>query len=224
MIGNAKTVPEEKKTNRRGFLRYIAGAAALAAVAAAGYYGLRPLPTPAPTTSAIPTGTLSPVTVSASDTEIRTGLTVTSEAFGNGERIPSKYTCDGKDASPPISWTGAPKETECYALIMDDLDAPMGTFTHWLIFNIPPTESGLQEDLSTVGTLPNGAMQGRNDFGKIGYGGPCPPPGTHHYMFHLYALDMLLNIQSGAAKEDVLEAMKGHILAEGQLTGLYGRG
>jgi Raf kinase inhibitor-like YbhB/YbcL family protein len=151
------------------------------------------------------------------------GLMLMSQAFKNGEPIPSKYACDGEDISPPISWSGAPQQTRSYALIVDDVDTPMGKFTHWVIFNIPAVESSLEEGVPTVGTLSNGATQGRNGFGKIGYGGPCPPSGTHRYVFHLYALDTLLSVQAGITEHDVLEAMKGHVLAEGELTGLYSR-
>jgi Raf kinase inhibitor-like YbhB/YbcL family protein len=153
---------------------------------------------------------------------VRMGLT--SQAFGDGERIPSKYTCDGPDISPPIGWSGAANGTRSYVLIMEDLDAHPARFTHWMIFNIPASETGLQENIPATGSLSNGAKQGRNDFGKIGYGGPCPPSGTHHYVFRLYALDALLNLQPGATKQDVLDAMKGHILAETELTGLYSKG
>jgi Raf kinase inhibitor-like YbhB/YbcL family protein len=151
------------------------------------------------------------------------GLMVMSQAFKNGEPIPSKYACDGEDISPPISWSGAPQQTRSYALIVDDIDAPMGKFTHWVIFNIPAVESSLEEGVPTVGTLSNGATQGRNGFGQIGYGGPCPPSGTHRYVFHLYALDTLLSLQASFTERDVLEAMKGHVLAEGELAGLYSR-
>jgi Raf kinase inhibitor-like YbhB/YbcL family protein len=151
-------------------------------------------------------------------------LVVTSQAFKSGEPIPSKYACDGEDVSPPVAWSGAPQQTRSYALIVDDIDAPTGEFTHWVIFNMVAAETSLQGGVPTVGTLSNGAIQGRNGFGKIGYAGPCPPSGTHRYVFHLYALDTLLNLQAGVSKHDVLEAMKGHVLAEAELTGLYSRG
>jgi Raf kinase inhibitor-like YbhB/YbcL family protein len=151
------------------------------------------------------------------------GLIVMSQAFKNGEPIPSMYACDGEDVSPPISWSGAPQQTRSYGLIVDDIDAPMGKFAHWMIFNIPAAESSLEERVPTLGTLSNGAIQGRNGFDKIGYAGPCPPSGTHRYVFHLYALDTLLSVQAGFVEHDVLEAMKGHVLAEGELTGLYSR-
>lgn len=224
-IENVKLASEEHRADRRRFLKYAAGAAVVVAAAAAGYYALTPPPAPSPQTRAATTPTTSvPPPVATSTTEIHTGLTVTSEAFANGERLPPKYTCDGQGISPPVNWSGAPQETRTYALILDDLNAPGGIFTHWVIFNIPAQESGLQEDVPSVPTLPNGAIQGRNSAGKIGYVAPCPPSGTHHYVFHLYALDLVLDLQPGAAKQDVLKAMQGHIMAEGQLTGLYGKG
>jgi Raf kinase inhibitor-like YbhB/YbcL family protein len=215
------TVSESSHVGRRRFLKYAAGAVLAVAAAAAGYNALFPSPS-APTTSP---ATTTPSILPASTTSIvEVGVGLTSQAFGDSERIPSKYTCDGKGISPPMSWSGAVKGIRSYALIMEDLDAPMGKFTHWVIFNIPATENGLQENVETTGSLSNGAIQGRNDFGKIGYGGPCPPSDTHRYVFHLYALDTLLNLQEGATKQDVLNAMKGHILTEAELTGLYGRG
>jgi len=232
---NAKSTSEEKKADRRGFLRYLAGGVAVAAAAAAGYYVLTPqhpsgvttaattAQTTALPTSVMPTTTLSQATVSSSATEIKAGLTVTSQAFGDGERIPPKHTCDGENISPPISWSGAPKETRSYALIMDDVDAPAGTFTHWVIFNVPATETGLEEDVPALGTLPNGATQGKNTAGRIGYTGPCPPSGTHRYVFRLFAIDTLMNLQPGRTKEEMMKAMDGHILAEAQFTGLYSR-
>jgi Raf kinase inhibitor-like YbhB/YbcL family protein len=215
-------VSESSRAGRRRFLKYVAGAFVAAAAAAAGYNALAPSPPSSPTTLAPPTtATTSPAPMT-STAEVRIGLT--SQAFGDGERIPSRYTCDDKGISPPISWNGAAKGTRSYTLIMEDLDAPMGTFTHWVIFNIPATETGLEEDVETTGSPSNGAIQGRNDFGEIGYGGPCPPSGVHRYILHLYVLDTLLNLQEGATKQDVLNAMKGHILAEAELTGLYSRG
>jgi Raf kinase inhibitor-like YbhB/YbcL family protein len=221
-IGKMKNVREEKRAERRRFLKYTASAIVVAAAAVGGYYALTSPAAPQTTTTAPPI-TLTP-RISERTTEVRVALMVTSQAFKSGEPIPSKYTCDGEDVSPPISWSGANEQTRSYALIVDDLDAPMGAFTHWVIFNIPAADSSLQEGVPTLGTLSNGAVQGRNGFGKIGYGGPCPPSGTHRYVFHLYALDMLLSLQAGASEGDALQAMKGHILADGELTGLYSRG
>lgn len=151
-------------------------------------------------------------------------LTLTSTAFKEGERIPSRYTCEGQDISPQLSWKGAPEETKSLALIMDDPDAPGGIFTHWVIFNLPPDNQGLPEAFPPITQLPSGALHGRNSFGRSGYGGPCPPPGRpHHYRFTLYALDKQLGLRAGVSREQLLEAIQGHILAQAQLTGIYQR-
>ena len=150
-------------------------------------------------------------------------IEVKSEAFEEGGMIPNKYTCDGEDASPPLSWTGVPEGTEALALICDDPDAPVGTWVHWVIFNIPPDTTGLSENIPPERVLESGARQGRNDFGNIGYGGPCPPRGTHRYYFKLYALDKKVDLEPGATKDELLKAMEGHILAEGRLMGRYKR-
>lgn len=156
-------------------------------------------------------------------TQLPTGIVLTSSVFQEGGRIPSKYTCDGNGTSPPLAWSGAPKGTKSIALIVDDPDTPRGIFTHWVIFNIPATSNSLSENVPASGILPNGATQGSNSGGRIGYTGPCPPSGTHHYEFHLYALDTQLNLQAGATKQDLLTAMTNHILAEAKLTGLYSK-
>lgn len=149
-------------------------------------------------------------------------LSVSSTAFQEGERIPAKYTCQGQDISPPLALSGTPEGTKTLALIMDDPDAPGGVFTHWVIFNLPP--DSLPEAVPTEPQLPSGALQGRNDFGKIGYGGPCPPPGSpHRYRFTLYALDKQLDLKAGSSKQQVLGAMRGHTLDQGQLAGTYQR-
>lgn len=150
-------------------------------------------------------------------------MIIESPAFKNGDLIPSKYTCEGADISPEMHWSGAPKETKSFTLICDDPDAPMGVFTHWVIFNIPASEKGLKEGVETKATLPNGSIQGRTDFGRIGYGGPCPPSGTHRYRFRVYALDTNLNLPAGSTKQQVLKAMQDHILAEAEIVGLYSR-
>lgn len=150
-------------------------------------------------------------------------IKVTSTAFGEGEMIPRKYTCDGADVSPPLAWTGVPEEAKTIALVSDDPDAPMGTWVHWVLFNLPASIKELPEALPPDKELRNGARQGRNDFRKIGYGGPCPPGGTHRYYFKLYALDTVLNLNAGSTKADLLAAMQGHVLAEGQLMGKYRR-
>ena len=151
-------------------------------------------------------------------------FTLTSTAFHEMGRIPEKYTCDGLDLSPPLRWEGYPPETVSFVLIVEDPDAPGGTFTHWVIYNIPSTIHELQEGVPKSEELSSGALQGVNDFGRIGYNGPCPPPGKpHRYVFKVYALDSELNLEPGATRDDVLNAMKGHVLAEATLTGLYSR-
>jgi Raf kinase inhibitor-like YbhB/YbcL family protein len=145
-------------------------------------------------------------------------------AFAEGQTIPKKSTCDGPDVSPPLSWKGAPAATKSLALIVDDPDAPAGTWVHWVVFNIPANMTELPEGVEKTEQVAGGALQGRNDFSKIGYNGPCPPPGKpHRYFFKLYALDGVLNLKPGATKADVERAMKGHILAEAQIMGRYGR-
>jgi hypothetical protein len=156
-------------------------------------------------------------------TQLPPGMVLTSPVFQDGGRIPSRYTCTRDGISPPLAWSGAPKETKSVALIIDDPDAPRGIFTHWVIFNIPASDNSLSENIPASGVLPNGATQGSNGGGRIGYTSPCPPSGTHHYVFHLYALDTQLSLQAGATKQDLLTAMAGHILAEAQLIGLYSR-
>lgn len=150
-------------------------------------------------------------------------MTLTSTAFTHGAMIPKDYTCDGKDISPPLSWSELPEKTQSFALIMDDPDAPMGTWVHWVIYNIPATARGLAEDVPKDADLPDGSRQGRNSWRRIGYGGPCPPSGTHRYFFKLYALDMVLTLASGATKDELLKAMEGHILVQAELMGRYSR-
>ena len=144
-------------------------------------------------------------------------LQVKSPAFQEGGMIPGTYTCNGSDISPPLSWSGVPAGAKSIALIMDDPDAPRGTWVHWVLFNIPPDTTGLGE--STDG----GAQQGHNSWRRTGYGGPCPPGGTHRYYFKVYALDILLTPKTGVTKDQLLRAMDGHVLAEGQLMGRYSR-
>ncbi len=146
---------------------------------------------------------------------------LTSTAFKEGEMIPKKYTCDGPDISPPLEWHEVPAGAKSLALIVEDPDAPMGIWVHWVIFNIPPGTSGLPEHVSTDKTLADGAIQGRNDFRKIGYGGPCPPGGTHRYFFILYALDTTLRLSPGSTKAEMVRAMEGHIVGKAQLMGRY---
>lgn len=150
-------------------------------------------------------------------------IVIKSSAFENGGMIPSKYTCDGEDISPPLEWDSLPEGTKSIAIISDDPDAPMGTWVHWVIYNIPPDKKGLDENVPKVRELPDGARQGMNDFKRIGYGGPCPPYGVHRYYFKIYALDTLLDLPPGATKKELLKAMEGHILAKGELMGKYSR-
>jgi Raf kinase inhibitor-like YbhB/YbcL family protein len=151
-------------------------------------------------------------------------LMLTSTSFEPDGYIPQKYTCDGEDISPRLSWDGAPEGTETYTLIVDDPDAPGRVFTHWVVYNIPASVTGFEEGESAFDIVKTGASQGKSDFGQIGYGGPCPPAGKpHHYHFRLYALDGVLDIPSGLTKNTVLSAMRGHVLAETEIVGLYKR-
>jgi Raf kinase inhibitor-like YbhB/YbcL family protein len=154
---------------------------------------------------------------------VKMAIIITSTAFTDGGMIPRDYTCDGRDISPPLTWTGVPKETKSLSIICDDPDAPMGTWVHWVLFNIPATINGLSQNIPPDKVLRNGARHGINDFRKFGYGGPCPPSGTHRYYFKIYALDTKLTQESGLTKVELLKAMKDHILAEGQLMGRYKR-
>lgn len=145
-------------------------------------------------------------------------LHVTSSAFSEGQPIPEKYSCDGRNLSPPLKWSGAPEKTKSLAIIADDPDAPSGTFTHWVLYDLPAKTSELKEGSSGAG------KEGVNSFKKMGYGGPCPPPnGAHRYVFHVYALDIDSVGKAGLSKQGVSAAMKGHVLAEGQLIGKYKR-
>jgi Raf kinase inhibitor-like YbhB/YbcL family protein len=151
-------------------------------------------------------------------------IELSSTDFGDGANIPKQYTGDGKDVSPPLRWSEPLPETKSFALICDDPDAPRGTWVHWLLFNLPADQRQLEKAVPAQEVLDNGAKQGKNDFGKVGYGGPAPPPGKpHRYFFKLYALDTMLDLAPGATKDQLLAALKNHVLAEGQLMGRYGR-
>ncbi|HHT9133494.1 MAG TPA: YbhB/YbcL family Raf kinase inhibitor-like protein [Candidatus Avalokitesvara rifleensis] len=151
-------------------------------------------------------------------------LELESPTFEAQATIPTKYTCDGPDVSPPLSWNDPPKGTKSFTIICDDPDAPGGTWVHWVLYDLPPDASGLPEDVPKTKTLDNGAKQGTNDFRSIGYGGPCPPRGpAHRYFFKLYALDAKLDLPPGKTKRDVEKAIEGHILASAALVGLYKR-
>jgi Raf kinase inhibitor-like YbhB/YbcL family protein len=149
---------------------------------------------------------------------------LSSTSFAATQLIPKKFTCDGSDTSPALSWKDAPNAVRSFALIVDDPDAPVGTWTHWVLYDLPADAKELPEGLQKQEQLSNGARQGRNDFRKIGYGGPCPPAGkAHRYFFKLYALDTELELKAGASKADLEDAMKGHILGQTQIVGLYKR-
>jgi len=148
-----------------------------------------------------------------------------SKVFREGQAIPKEYTGDGKDISPPLAWTGTPPGAKSLALICDDPDAPRAEpWVHWVIYDLPGDRHELPQAVPGSESLPNGAKQGRNDFGNIGYGGPSPPAGKpHRYYFKLYALDALSGLKEGASKKQLEQAMKGHVLAQGQLMGTYQR-
>ena len=151
-------------------------------------------------------------------------IKLTSSAFAEGELIPAKFTCSGENVSPPLAWTNVPPEAKSLALVVDDPDAPRGTWVHWVAYNLPPTTKELTEGIPAQESIASGGQQGKNDFGKLGYGGPCPPPGaTHRYYFKLYALNTELTLPAGATKQDLLKAMYGHIIDQGQLLGRFKR-
>jgi Raf kinase inhibitor-like YbhB/YbcL family protein len=151
-------------------------------------------------------------------TEATMSLTLTSDAFTNGQSIPAKYSCVGKNISPALAWNDSPAGTKSFALIVDDPDAPMGTWVHWVLFNIPASTGSLQESADS-----SAMSAGKNSSGNTRYDGPCPPSGTHRYFFKLYALDSNLSLSPGATKEQVLKAMEGHILAQGELMGTFSK-
>lgn len=144
-----------------------------------------------------------------------------SRAFQEGEAIPATYTCDGVNVSPPLEWTGVPANTETIAIIADDPDAPGGTWVHWVLYDLPAINIGMVENLPATAKLAAGGFHGTNDFQKVGYGGPCPPSGTHRYFFKVYAIDGELGLKPGATKAELLKAMDGHTLAQAQLMGTY---
>jgi Raf kinase inhibitor-like YbhB/YbcL family protein len=153
-------------------------------------------------------------------------FSLTSPAMKDGDRVPTRFTEDGNDASPPLEWADPPAGTQSFALICDDPDAPVGTWDHWLIWNLPATLRKLPEGVAKTETVPElgDARQGKNSWPRMGYNGPAPPPGkVHHYNFVLYALDAPLDLKAGANKKALLAAMKGHVLGQGKLTGLYSR-
>jgi Raf kinase inhibitor-like YbhB/YbcL family protein len=150
-------------------------------------------------------------------------LKLSSPAFVQEQAIPQKFSCDGEDISPALQWSDPPPNSQSLALIMDDPDAPVGTWVHWILFNLPADSRTLPEAVTPEAELPDGSRHGQNSWGRLGYGGPCPPRGTHRYFFKLYALDAPLNLSSNADKEQLLQAMAGHILAQTELMGTYTR-
>ncbi len=151
-------------------------------------------------------------------------MKLASTAFAEGQSIPRKFTADGTNVSPPLSWSGAPSDTKTFVVICDDPDAPRGTWVHWVLFNLPGTEQALPMGVPASATIPQGGVQGKNDFGNLGYGGPSPPKGKpHRYFFKVYALDTVLELGEGITKDRLEQAMKGHVLASGHLMGEYGR-
>lgn len=151
-------------------------------------------------------------------------ISIASEIISEGNRIPLKYTCDDVDISPPLRWDLIPENTASFALLCEDPDAPGGTFIHWILFNIPADTKDLPAGIKEERMLDNGAVHGQNDFGKIGYGGPCPPSGTEHrFIFKILALDAMLNLKPGISIEQFLNAIQGHVLDKGELIGMYGR-
>jgi len=159
--------------------------------------------------------------------ETAMAFTLTSPAFEDGGRIPKEYTGEGQDQSPPLEWSDPPEGTQALALVCDDPDAPVGTWDHWIIWNLPADTHGLPRGVPTTDTVADlaGAVQGKNGWGSVGYGGPMPPPGhgDHHYEFALYALDATLDLAPGADKGALMQAMEGHVLGKAELTGLYSR-
>jgi Raf kinase inhibitor-like YbhB/YbcL family protein len=150
-------------------------------------------------------------------------IALESNAFAAGASIPRRYTCDGEDLSPVVRWGAVLDKTKTLILVMDDPDAPGQAFVHWLVYNLPAAIRELPENLPKQSALDIGGVQAKNDFGKYGYGGPCPPSGTHRYIFRLFALDVALNLQPDVSKREIIKAMQGHVLASGELIGLYSR-
>ncbi|AHM57968.1 hypothetical protein EAL2_808p04650 (plasmid) [Peptoclostridium acidaminophilum DSM 3953] len=150
-------------------------------------------------------------------------MIIKSSSFEDKGPIPSKYTCDGENISPELSWSGFPEGTKSFALIAEDPDAPAGTWVHWILYDIPVNVTALPEGVPDDEVLSNGARQGLSDFKDIGYGGPCPPRGVHRYFFKLYALDEKLGLKSGLSKKSLLDKIKGHVIAEAEIHGTYSR-
>lgn len=176
----------------------------------------------APQNTAQPSPAATPTaTATASTPASKNALKLASSAFADGEMIPLKYTCDGDNVSPPLKWEGVPEKAKTLALFVVDPDAPGGRFTHWVLYNLSASAKELPENIPPDKQPASVARHGTNDFKKLGYGGPCPPSGAHRYLFKLYALDTELALDAGATREDLLNAMQGHILAQGELVGKY---
>ena len=159
---------------------------------------------------------------STDTTTMKSSLTIHSSAFQQDSAIPQRFTCQGDNISPAFQWSGAPSGTQSFALVCEDPDAPHGTFYHWVMYNIPATEHGLAENIEKRDRLANGTRQGVNSFQQMGYGGPCPPPGNpHRYYFKLFALDTQINIPGEATRDELMSAIQGHVLAEGETMGTY---
>src|SRR5579859_82209 len=164
------------------------------------------------------------IVVFAAEHPDKSAMQLTSSAFAEGQPIPAKYSCDDRNVSPPLKWTGTPESAKRLALIADDPDAPVGTWVHWVLYDLPANTTELPEDLPKGQYTPGGGKQGLNDFKHLGYGGPCPPAGKpHRYFFKLYALDTELEYKAATTKKELERAMEKHILAQGQLMGTYKR-
>ena len=159
----------------------------------------------------------------AQSADNKTGFKLTSVAFQEGQPIPRPYSCDGVNISPPLEWSGVPKTAKTVAIIADDPDAPAGTWTHWVLYNLPADNIGLVENVPATENLKAGGFQGKNDFAKVGYGGPCPPSGTHRYFFRIYAADGELSLKAGATRTELEKALEGHVVGQAQLMGTYHR-
>ncbi len=198
---------------RKAFILFLAALWLALGVACGGGGGT---PSATPTTSAVASKeatTMTPAT-----------MTMTSSAFAAKATIPAKYTCDGESISPPLQWDAPPSGTQSLALVVDDPDAPSGTFVHWAIYGLPPALRALPEGVSTDERPATGGVNGANGAGKLGYTGPCPPSGVHRYFFRLYALDVKLDSTPGWTEDQLLQAMNGHILGQAELMGTYSRG
>jgi Raf kinase inhibitor-like YbhB/YbcL family protein len=180
--------------------------------------------TPGPAEDSLPISTGDAVESSESEVEEQAiQLELTSDAFNDGDPIPLKFSCDGDDISPQLAWSGVPEETLSFALIVDDPDAPVGTWVHWVLYNIPAETRSLQSAVKSQSDLPSGTQVGENDWGEISYGGPCPPSGTHRYFFKLFALDTILDLENGVTSNALQEVLTGHVIVRTELMGTYAR-